>query len=83
MHVEVEGRSPYGSRRRSAWYLVARSGHGPEIPCVPAIVVARKLARGEEIACGARPCQGMMTLDEFSDATSHLDITWQVVEDAA
>jgi saccharopine dehydrogenase-like NADP-dependent oxidoreductase len=81
MDVEVDGYLSDGRWRRSAWYLVAGSGDGPEIPCVPAIVVARKLARGEALTPGARPCQEMMTLAEFSAATSHLDIAWHVVED--
>jgi hypothetical protein len=83
MHVQVEGQSPGRRRSRCAWYLVAGRGHGPEIPCVPAIVVARKLARGEKIAAGARPCRGMMTLDEFSRATAHLDIAWHIVDGIA
>jgi saccharopine dehydrogenase-like NADP-dependent oxidoreductase len=66
-----------GSLRRE-WYLTAGSGHGPEIPCIPAIIIARKLARGEPIAPGARPCRGMMTLEEFDVAVRHLDIRWQV-----
>ena len=47
---------------------------------IPAIVIARKLARGEWVEPGARPCQGMMTLEEFSDATRDLAIRWRIVQ---
>ena len=78
MHVGVEGVRADGSIVRRAWYLVARQGHGPQVPCVPAIVIARKLAHGASIAPGARPCVGMMTLAEFDQALRGFDITWRI-----
>ena len=80
MYVRVAGTSRAGEAQRRAWYLVARQGHGPQIPCIPAIVIARKLARGERIDAGARPCMGMMTLEEFAKATEGFDIRWKIVE---
>jgi saccharopine dehydrogenase-like NADP-dependent oxidoreductase len=78
MRVMVAGRRTEGKAGRSTWHLTARNGDGPHIPCVPAIVIARKLTRGEQFEPGARPCQGMMTLEEFSDATRDLTITWRI-----
>ena len=80
MRVVVAGRRTGGTAGQSAWHLTARMGDGPHIPCIPAIVIARKLARGEWLEPGARPCQGMMTLEEFSDATRDLAITWRIVQ---
>jgi hypothetical protein len=81
MRVMVAGRRTGGGEAgESTWNLTARHGDGPAIPCVPALVVARKLARGESLRSGARPCQGMMTLEEFSDATRDLAITWRIVQ---
>jgi saccharopine dehydrogenase-like NADP-dependent oxidoreductase len=80
MRVIVAGRRTGGITGQSAWYLTARKGDGPHIPCTPAIVIARKLARGEWLEPGARPCQGMMTLEEFSDATRDFAITWRIVQ---
>lgn len=74
MHVEINGRDQDGKRRRVLWSLVAHQSHGPEIPCVAAIVVARKLIAGELSSSGARPCLGLMTLEEFEAAVKHLDI---------
>jgi saccharopine dehydrogenase-like NADP-dependent oxidoreductase len=78
MRVRVAGRRTDGAPGESTWQLTARDGDGPVIPCIPAVVLARKLARGESIEPGARPCQGMMTLAEFSDATREFAITWRI-----
>jgi saccharopine dehydrogenase-like NADP-dependent oxidoreductase len=80
MRVIVAGRRTGGMAGESAWYLTARKGDGPQVPCIPAVVIARKLARGEWLEPGARPCQAMMTLEEFSDATRDLAITWRIVQ---
>jgi saccharopine dehydrogenase-like NADP-dependent oxidoreductase len=80
MRIMLTGRRPGGEAGESSWHLTARNGDGPHIPCIPAIVLARKLSRGESFEPGARPCQGMMTLDEFSDATRDLAITWRIVQ---
>ena len=80
MHVAIEATKSDGSRIRRAWYLVAKQGGGPEIPCIPAIVIARRLARGERIGPGARPCVGMMTFKEFDDAVRHLAVKWHIVD---
>lgn len=77
MHVDMRGTGVDGRPLRLVWNLVARRGHGPEIPCIAAIVVARKLAAGKITERGAMPCMGLMTLDEFRDAVAHLDIVWR------
>lgn len=79
MHVGLSGVDAGGRATRVDWQLTARRGHGPEIPCLPAIVVARKLAAATLPQRGALPCMGLMTLAEFADAVSaaQLDIAWQ------
>jgi hypothetical protein len=66
---------------RVDWHLVARRGHGPEIPCLPAIVLARKLAAGAVSARGAMACMGLLRLADFAEAVKRagLDITWRAV----
>lgn len=78
MHVGLTGVAADGRRARVHWHLTARRGHGPEIPCLPAIVLARKLAAGMLTHRGALPCMGLMTLAEFADAVNaaQLDIVW-------
>ena len=79
MHVGLGGMDADGQPMRVDWHLVARRGHGPEIPCVPAIVLARKLAAGTLTARGATPCMGLMSLTEFAEAVARaqLDIAWR------
>ena len=79
MHVGLRGVDREGRVARIDWHLVARCGHGPEIPCVPAIVIARKLAAGTLAARGAMPCMGLMTLADFAEAITRarLDIAWR------
>ena len=79
MHVGLCGADHDGRTARIDWHLVARRGHGPEIPCVPAIVIARKLAAGTLARRGAMPCMGLMTLADFAEAITQaqLDIAWR------
>lgn len=80
MQVRVKGLGVHGERRQRTWYLTARSNHGPEIPCAPALVLARKLLRGQISARGALPCLGLMTLSEFSGEMSDFDVSWEILE---
>jgi hypothetical protein len=56
------------------FYIIARSGHGPFIPCVPSILLARKLARGAIEQRGAMPCLDLIGLEEYLSALEGLDI---------
>jgi len=47
------------------WQVIAPDNHGPEIPCMPAILIARKLAAGELAQTGALPCMGVLALEDF------------------
>lgn len=81
MHIGLSGADRDGRPARIDWHLVARRGHGPEIPCMPAIVLARKLAAGTLAQRGSVPCMGLMTLADFGEAVTRaqLDISWRTV----
>jgi hypothetical protein len=66
-----------GRPRCVRFFIIARSGHGPYIPCMPAIIVARKLARDEVGMRGALPCLDLIELDEYLAALEGLDISVQ------
>ncbi len=68
MYVELRGLAPDGQPRTVRWQMLAERGDGPQIPATPAVVIARKLARGEIVQRGAMPCLGLMTLAEVLDA---------------
>jgi hypothetical protein len=55
-------------------FMIARQAHGPNIPCIPAILLARRIASGETIPPGARPCLDLVGLEEIMAAIAHLDI---------
>ena len=71
-----------GTPLRLDWTLVAREGDGPQIPATAAIVLARKLARGELPGSGARPCLDMFTLEEFMTALDGFAMTATLRENA-
>lgn len=74
-HMVLKGRALDGSERTERFWIIARQGHGPYIPCTPAIILAERLARGELSARGARPCLDLIGLDGFLAAIAHLDIS--------
>ena len=53
---------------------MADNNHGPQVPCFPAIALARKLLRGEVDARGAMPCMGLLTVEEILAVGSGLDL---------
>jgi hypothetical protein len=74
-HMFLTGEGHDGGPRRTRFYLIARSGHGPYIPCMPAILLARKLATDVVQLCGAMPCIDLIDLDEYLRALKGLDIS--------
>jgi hypothetical protein len=74
--MDLLGRDANGNSQRITFDLTAKSGDGPMIPCVPAIVAALGLARGQITARGAMPCVGLVTLDSILDELRPLDIQW-------
>lgn len=55
-------------------WIIARSGHGPFIPCIPVILIARYMAAGRKFEPGARPCLGIISLADYRAAFSGFDI---------
>lgn len=77
MHIAIRGHDADGRSRSVLWLLTALEGDGPQIPCIAAIVLARKLADGRTMAVGARPCLDLLTLAEFDEAVRGLAISWE------
>lgn len=80
MHIRLSGTDDNRMKKVCTWYLTARANHGPEIPCSPALILARKLVRGEVSKLGAHACLGLITLSQFDAEVKDLDISWEVVE---
>lgn len=74
-HMILSGTDHNGKPKRRRFMLIARSGHGPYIPCMPAILLARRLAKGEVPQRGASPCVDLIDLDSYLTALEDLDIS--------
>jgi len=66
MLVEASGVDAAGKPARAAWSLVAEAGDGPVIPTLPALAALRALADGSPLQPGARPCVGVLDLDQIT-----------------
>ena len=75
-HLELTGVDKLKQLKTAKFELTARSGDGPYIPCMPAILIAKKLASEEIKDRGAIPCIGIITRDEYLDSLKALDISW-------
>jgi len=75
MTVTLEGQDREGAPQRVAWHLIARRGHGPYIPTIAALIVAKRLIAGTLTQRGALPCLGLFTLADFLGEVADLDIT--------
>ena len=66
MHVTLSGTGVNGQSLARSWFIIAEAGDGPQIPCVPAILLAKRLAQGDpSLKPGARACIGLVTLDDY------------------
>ena len=65
MRVTLRGLGHDGAPLRRDWTLIARNGDGPQIPATAAVLLARRLLRGELPGSGATPCMDLFTLDAF------------------
>ncbi len=80
MFVRVVGRDSEGRRRERVWHLIARQGHGPYVPAIPSVVLAKQLLAGSGPPPGAMPCCQLFTPAEFEAEVRDLDISCFVDE---
>lgn len=67
MHIIIEGKDHEERPHIRKWFVIAKNGDGPQIPTVPAIILAKDLARGSNVPVGAQPCVGMVELDRYME----------------
>ena len=77
-HMQLSGKGKGGNEKTITFELTARSGDGPYIPCMPAILIAKKIVNEEITTVGAHPCIDFITLDEYLDGLKDMDISWEV-----
>ena len=81
MVVRVTGADALGQAVARSWHIAADHDHGPEIPCMAAILLARKLATGVVLPVGAHACLGLLKLDEFQPEFDRWNMVREVVDD--
>lgn len=77
-HMTITGTDNAGEAKTVSFDLTARSGDGPYIPCMPAILMTQKLVRGAVADTGAHPCMGFINLEEYLGALAEMDVSWDV-----
>jgi len=80
MVVRIEGLDHAGRLARRAWHIAADHDDGPEIPCMAATVLARKLA-GSAMPAGAFTAAGLLSLDEFEPGFARWGMVTDVVDE--
>ena len=75
MAVTLRGKDRAGARQRVVWHLIARRGHGPYIPTIASMILAKRLLASTLRQRGAMPCLGLITLAEALGEVADLDIT--------
>jgi len=65
MHIIMNGKDKNGNPKEIKWFVIAKDGDGPQIPTIPAIILAKKLVAGKLNETGAKPCVGLVLLDEY------------------
>ena len=65
MIVEASGRDPQDRPIFARWSMFAPNGQGPYTPTFAALLMAQRFIADAPPPPGARPCVGMLTLDDF------------------
>lgn len=74
MIVEMRGAGHDGQPKTVTWLLVAKSNHGPYVPALASVALAKRLASGAETRRGAMPCYETVGLADILTEASGLDI---------
>lgn len=73
-HMEMSGTGKDGVPKTEIFHIIARSGDGPFIPCIPSILLTKMLARGTLEQRGAFPCMGVISLEQYLEGLRGMDI---------
>lgn len=74
-HVRMSGYGFDNLPITRTFFLLARRGDGVHIPTIPAILLAKRLARKDaDLPKGAMPCLGLVRLDDYLQALRPLAI---------
>ena len=74
MHMMISCTNHEGKPLQIKWFIIAKDNDGPQIPCVPAIILSKKIIQGQLQTRGATPCVGLVTLDEYMNELTGFSI---------
>jgi saccharopine dehydrogenase-like NADP-dependent oxidoreductase len=73
MTVDVSGLDRQGRATTARWWMIARQGHGPNVPVLAAMALTRKLLAGAR-APGARPADEALAIEDIEAEMRAFDI---------
>lgn len=79
MHMLIKGVSKDGKTLEIKWFIIAKNNDGPQIPCVPAIILSKQIIKHKLQTSGAMPCVGLITLDEYMQELEGFSIKQHVM----
>ena len=75
MHIILKGRDYQNKNKEIKWFIIALNNHGPQIPCVPSIILTKKLLNGMLPLTGTIACVSLISLSEYMAELKGFDIT--------
>lgn len=75
MMVRVSGQNQRGTPTKATWTLVAKGGVGPNIPCLPALILCKKQA----LRPGAYAAAGIIDYNDITHEFNRLNITFETL----
>lgn len=79
-YMTLSGLNAKGKHHSITYDLVAKNGDGIYIPCIPAIILAKKLSNNKLGSIGATACIDLISLEEYQNEMSDFDIKWKTSE---
>ncbi|MCH2038437.1 MAG: saccharopine dehydrogenase NADP-binding domain-containing protein [Rickettsiales bacterium] len=79
-YMSLSGPNVEGNHHSITYDLVAKNGDGIYIPCIPAIILAKKISNNNLGTTGATACIDLISLEEYQHEMSDFDIEWQTSE---
>ena len=78
-YMKISGKDGEGKSKSIQFNLVARHGDGLCIPCVPSIILTKKIANASMDKTGATPCLDLISMQEYLEVLSEFNIQWTTV----
>jgi hypothetical protein len=74
MFVEISGKDNGGAAITVKWAIIAKNGDGPQIPTIPAVILAERICDGEFKDIGATACVALISLEDYVEKLSDFQI---------